>query len=146
MPTPTDPTAPPLSSRLAACTITLRSSGSDVGGREVYPRVVDTPPLSRSQYQSRKDSLWYQVEEDLKSGDPSQEGHGWPLHDAGSGHLIDVPARDDCVGEVGEGREEILVDYGSFPECKALDYAPVRHELQAEVDIIKKEGTGSDEV
>ena len=37
VPTPTDPAAPPLSSRLAACTITLRPSGSDVAGREVYP-------------------------------------------------------------------------------------------------------------
>ena len=35
--TPTDPATPPLSSRLAACTITLRASGSDVGGHEVYP-------------------------------------------------------------------------------------------------------------
>ena len=48
LPTPTDPVAPPLSSRLAACTITLRASGSDVGGREVYPRVEDRPPASRS--------------------------------------------------------------------------------------------------
>ena len=47
VPTPTDPAAPPLSSRLAACTITLRRSGSDVGGREDYPRVEDRPPLSR---------------------------------------------------------------------------------------------------
>ena len=36
MPTPTDPAAPPLSSRLAACIITLSASGSDVGGREIY--------------------------------------------------------------------------------------------------------------
>ena len=48
VPTPTDPTAPPLSSRLAACLITLRPSGSNVGGHEVYPRVEDTPPPSRS--------------------------------------------------------------------------------------------------
>ena len=37
VPTPTDPATPPLSSRLAACTITLRPSRSDVAGREVYP-------------------------------------------------------------------------------------------------------------
>ena len=37
VPTPTDPAAPPLSSQLAACTITLLASGSDIGGREVYP-------------------------------------------------------------------------------------------------------------
>ena len=36
VPTPTDPAAPPLSSRLAACTIILRANGSDVSGREVY--------------------------------------------------------------------------------------------------------------
>ena len=35
--TPTDPAAPPLSSRLAACTITLHANGSDVARREVYP-------------------------------------------------------------------------------------------------------------
>ena len=48
VPTPTDPAAPPLSSRLAACTITLHPSGCDVGGREDYPQVEDRPPLSRS--------------------------------------------------------------------------------------------------
>ena len=86
------------------------------------------------------------MEEDLKLGDPSQEGHGLPLHDVGSGHLMDVLTRDDCVGEVGEGREEELVDYGSSPECEAPKGALVRHELQAEVDVVEEEGTGSDEV
>ena len=72
VPTPTIPAAPPLSLRLAACTITLHASGSDVGGREVYPRVEDRPPPSRSQCESHEDSLWFQVEEDLESGEPSQ--------------------------------------------------------------------------
>ena len=49
--------------------------------------------------------------------------------------------RDDCMGEVGEGREEDLVDYDSSPECEALE-----HELEAEVDVVKEEGTGSDEI
>ena len=71
VPTPTGLAAPPLSSRLAMCAISLRASGSDVGGHEVYPRVEDTPPLSRSQCESLKDSLQFQVEEDLESGDPS---------------------------------------------------------------------------
>ena len=71
VPTPTDPAAPPLSSRLAACTVTLRASGSDVGGREVYPQVEDRPPPSRSQCVSREDSLQFQVEEDLESDKPS---------------------------------------------------------------------------
>ena len=101
VPTSTDPTALPLSSRLATCTITLRANGCDAGGREVYSRVEDTPPPSRSQCESREDSLRFQVEEDLEPGDPSQEGHGLPLHDAGSRHLMDVPARDDCVGDPG---------------------------------------------
>ena len=64
-----------------------------------------------------------------------------PSHDVGSGHLMDVPTHDDCMGEVGEGREEELVDYGSFPECEAPE-----HELEAEVDVVEEEGTGSDEV
>ena len=141
LPTPTDPAAPPLSSQLVACTITLRPSRSDVGGREVYPRVEDRPRPSRSQCESHKDSLRFQVEEDVETGEPSQEGHGLPSHDVGSGHLMDVPARDDCMGEVDEGREEELVDYGSSPECEALE-----HELEAEVDVVEEEGTGSDEV
>ena len=141
VPTPMDPAAPPLSSRLAACTITLRASGSDVSGREVYPRVEDRPPPSRSECESREDSLRFQVEEDLESSEPSQEGHGLPSHNAGSEHLMDVPASDDCMGEVGEGREEELVDYGSSPECEALE-----HELEVEVDVVEEEGTGSDEV
>ena len=48
VPTPTNPVARPLSSRLAACIISLRASGSDIGGRQIYPRVEDTPPPSRS--------------------------------------------------------------------------------------------------
>ena len=142
VPTPTDPAAPPLSSRLAACTITLRPSGSNVAGREVYPRVEDRPRPSRSQCESCEDSLRFQVEDDLESGEPSQEGHGLPFQDAGSGQiLMDVPTRDDCMGEVGEGREEDLVDYGSSPECEALE-----HELDTEVNVVEEEGTGSDEV
>ena len=68
VPTPTDTAAPPLSSRLTTCIITLRASGSNVGGREVYPRVEDRPPPSRSQCEFREDSLRFQVEEDLESG------------------------------------------------------------------------------
>ena len=49
VPTPIGLAACPLSSRLATCTISLRASGSDVGGNEVYPLVEDTPPLSKSQ-------------------------------------------------------------------------------------------------
>ena len=106
VPTPMGPAAHPLSSRLAACAISLRVSGSDVGGREVYPRVENTPPPSRLQCEFLKDSLRFQVEEDLESGDPSQGGHGLPFHNVGSGLLVDVPGRNDCEGEVGEGREE----------------------------------------
>ena len=141
VPTPTDPAAPPLSSRLAACTITLRPSGSDVTGCEDYPRVEDRPPLSRSQCEFHEDSLRFQVEEDVESSEPLEEGDGLPSHDAGSGHLMDVPARDGCMGEVGEGREEELVDYGSSSECEAQE-----HELQAGVDVVEEEGSGSDEV
>ena len=67
--TPMDFAAPSLASRLAACTITLRTSGSDVAGREVYPRVEDRPPPSRSQCESCEDSLRFQVEEDLELGE-----------------------------------------------------------------------------
>ena len=82
----------------------------------------------------------------LESGEPSQEGHGLPSHDVGSGHLMDVSAPDDCLGEVDEGREEELVDYGSTPEFEAPEGAPTHHEVQAEVDVVEEEGTGSDEV
>ena len=64
-----------------------------------------------------------------------------PSHDTGSGHLMDVPARDDCMREVGEGREEELVDYGSSHEYEAPE-----HELEARVDVVEEEGIGSDEV
>ena len=69
------------------------------------------------------------MEKDLESGDPLQGGHGLPLHDAGSGLLVEVPRRDDCMGEVGEGREEELVDYGSSPEWEALEGGPVHPQL-----------------
>ena len=90
---------------------------------------------------SHEDSLQFQVEEDLESGEPSQEGHGLSFHDAGLGHLMDVPTHDDCMGEVGGGREEELVDYGSSPECEAPE-----HELQAGVNVVEEKGTGNDEV
>ena len=144
--TSTSPAALPLSSHLVACAISLRANESDVGRREVYPRVEDTPPPSRSQCESLEDSLQFQVEADLESGDPSQGGHGLPFHDAGSGHLVEVPGHDDCVGEVGEGREEELVDYGSSPECEAPEGGPVRRQLQAEVHVVQQEDIDSDEV
>ena len=71
VPTPTGPAAPPLSSRLSACTITVCPSGSDVAGREVYPRVKDRPHPSRSQCEFHEDSLRFQVEDDLESDEPS---------------------------------------------------------------------------
>ena len=146
VPTPTDLAAPLLSSCLAMYAISMHASGGDVGGRVVYPRVEDMPPPSRSQCELLEDSLWFQVKEDLESSDPSQGGHGLPFHDVGSGHLDDVLVRDDCMEEVGEGREEELVDYGSSPECEAPEGGLVRPQLQAKVDVVEEEGTGSDEV
>ena len=69
-----------------------------------------------------------------------------PFHDVGSGHLVEVPGRNDCVGEVGEGKEEELVDYGFSLECKALEGGPIRPQLQTEVHVVQQEGTSSDEV
>ena len=48
VPTPIGPAAHPLSLRLTVYTISLRASGSDVDGREVYPQVEGTPPSLRS--------------------------------------------------------------------------------------------------
>ena len=146
VPTPTSPDAHPLSSRLATCAISLRSSGSNVGVPEVYPRVEDTPPPSRSQCQSLEDSLRFQVEEDLESGVPSKEGHGVPFHDARSGLLVEVSRHDDCEGKVGEGRGEEALDYGSTPEWEALEGGPVRPQLQSEVHVVQHDSNGSDEV
>ena len=136
VPTPTGPAARPLSSCLVACAISLRASGSDIGGRQVYPRVEDTPPPSRSQCQSLEDSLWFQVEEDLKSGDSSQGLHGLSLHDVGSGILVEVPGREYCEGEVGEGRGEEALDYSSSPEWEALEGGPVCPQLQSKVHVV----------
>ena len=86
------------------------------------------------------------MEEDLELSEPLEEGDGLPSHDAGSGHLMNVLAHDDCVEEVGEGKEEELVDYGSFPECEAPKGGFVRPQLQAEVDVVEEEGTSSNEV
>ena len=47
VPTPTGPSARLVSSRLAACAISLHASGSNIGGREVYPRVEDMLPQLR---------------------------------------------------------------------------------------------------
>ena len=94
-----------------------------------------------SQCKSHEDSLRFQIKEDVELGEPLEEGDGLPSHDAGSRHLMDVPARDGCMGEVGEGREEELVDYGSSRECEAQE-----HELQARVNVVEEEGSGSDEV
>ena len=146
VPTPTGPAARPLSSRLATFAISLRASGSDVGGREVYPRVEDTPPPSRSHCQSLEDSLWFQVEKDLKSGDPSQGVHGLPFHDAGSGLLVEVLGRDDCEGGVGEGKGEEALDYGSTPEWMAPEGGLVCPQLRSEVHVVQHDGTGNDEV
>ena len=77
------------------------------------------------------------MEEDLESGDPSQRSHGLPFHDVGSGLLVEVPERDDCEGEVGEGREEEQVDYGSSPEWEAPEGAPIHPQLRTEVHVVQ---------
>ena len=86
------------------------------------------------------------MEKDLESGDPSQGIHSLPLHDAGSGLLLEVPGRDDCEGEVGEGRGEEALDYGSTPEWEAPEDGPVRPQLRSKVHVVQHDGTGNDEV
>ena len=86
------------------------------------------------------------MEEDLESSDPSQGGHGLPFHDIGSGLLVEVPRRDDCEGEVGEGRGVEALDYGSTPEWEASKDGLVCPQLRSEVHIVQHDGTGSDEV
>ena len=146
VPTPMGPAALPLSLRLAACAISLRASGSNIGGCEVYLRVKDTPPLSRSHCQSLEDSLRFQVEEDLESGDPSQGVHGLRFHDARSGLLVEVPGCNDCEGGVGEGRGEEVLDYDSTLEWEAPEGGPERPQLELEVHVVQHDDTGSDEV
>ena len=146
VPTPTGPAACHLSLRLAACAISLLSNESDICGRQVYPRVKDTPPPSRSHYQSLEDSLRFQVEEDLELGDPSQGVQGLSLHDARSGLLVEVPRGEDCKGEVDEGRGEEPLDYGSSPEWEAPDGGPICSQLRSKVHVVQHDGTSSDEV
>ena len=86
------------------------------------------------------------MEEDLESGDPSQRGHGLPFHDVGLGLVVEVPGHDDCKGEVGEGRGEEALDYGSNPEWEAPEGGPVRPQLRSEVHVVQHDGNGSDEV
>ena len=83
------------------------------------------------------------MEEDLESGDPSQGVHGLPFHDIGSGLLVEVPGCDDCEEEVGEGRREEALDYGSTLKWEAPEDGPVCPQLRSEV---QHDDTGSDEV
>ena len=96
--------------------------------------------------ESLKASLWFQVEEDLESGDPSQEGHGLPFHDVGLGLLVEVSGPDDCKEEVDEGREEEALDYGSTLEWEAPEGGPVSPQLRSEVHVVQHDSIGSDEV
>ena len=66
LPIPTGPAICPSSSRLA-----LSASGSDIGEHQIYTQVEDTLTPSWLQFQSLKDSLRFEIEENLKSGDPS---------------------------------------------------------------------------
>ena len=104
------------------------------------------PPPSRSHCQSLEDSLRFQVVEDLELGDPSQGVHGLPLHKVRSGLLVEVLGHKDCEGEVGEGRREEALDYGSTPEWEAREGGPIRLQLRSEVHVVQHDGTGSDEV
>ena len=59
---------------------------------------------------------------------------------------MEVPARDDCEGGVGEGKGEEALDYGSTPEWEAPEGVPVRPQLQSEVQVVQHDDTGNDEV
>ena len=69
-----------------------------------------------------------------------------PLHDTGSGLLVEVPRHKDCKGEVGEGRGEEALDYGSTPEWEAPEGGPVRPQLRSEVHVVQHDSTDNDEV
>ena len=86
------------------------------------------------------------MEEVLESDDPSQGVHGSPFHNIGSGLWVDVPGRDDCEGEVGEGRGEEALDYGSTLEWEAPEGGPVCPQLRSEVHVVQHDDIGSDEV
>ena len=98
------------------------------------------------QFQSPEDSLRFEVEEDLKSGDPSQGVQGLSLREAGLGPLVEVPEGKDCKGKVGEGKEKEQVDYGSSPEWEALEGGLVCPQLRLEVHVIQHDDTSSNEV
>ena len=104
LPTPMGHAVRPLSLHSAVSAISLRASGSDIGEHQVYPRVKDMLTPSRSHFQSLNNSLRFEVEEDLKFGDPSQGVQGLSLHDGGSGSLMGVLEGEDYEGEVGEGK------------------------------------------
>ena len=71
LPTPTDLAVCPSSSPLTLSAISLSASGSDIGEHPVYPRLKDRLSPLRSQFQSLEDFLWFQVEKDLESSEPS---------------------------------------------------------------------------
>ena len=73
-------------------------------------------------------------------------GHGLSFHDTKLGLLVEVPGRDDCEGEVGEGRKEEVLDYGSTPEWEVPEGGPVCPQLRSEVHLVQHDGSGSDEV
>ena len=71
------------------------------------------------------------MEEDLESGDPSQGVHGLPLHDVGSGLLVEVLGRDDCKGRWVRAMGEKALDYASTLQWEAPEGGPVCPQLQS---------------
>ena len=59
---------------------------------------------------------------------------------------MEVPGCEDCEGEVGEGRREEALDYGSSLEWEAPKGGHVCPQLRSEVHVVQHDGTGSDEV
>ena len=86
------------------------------------------------------------MEEDLESSDPSQGVQSLSLQDARSGLLVEVPEVEDCKGELGKGREEEALNYGSSPEWEAPEDGLVRLQLQSKVHVVQHDGIGKDEV
>ena len=85
----------------------------------------------RLQFQFLKDSLWFQVEEDLEFVDPSQGVQGLSLHDVGSRPLVGVPEVKEC-----EGKRQEWLDYGFSLEWEALEGGTICSQLCLEVHVV----------
>ena len=112
---------PPLEA-LAAISLRMCCRCTSATRTEIYPQVEDNSTPLVLQFETPKDSLWFQVKEDLVVADLVEAGHRLRVDDSGT-HILEVDEQgDEDEDDGGDDQDDGTNDKESEEEEKDEDH------------------------